>query len=172
MAPKSGRVAKPPVVLAGGLVEQFAVIERTVTFRGQGMVFTGDVAVGSVPRLALLRHRREILLVLCDRRWEPIAIGGGGATIRAVKSRAERMYQGVGRLWRPTDYTRAQARAVREREMKQPGYSCSVCRKPWYEVRQIITAGKPIVSLCDKCVREMHALLSPSDDTLNERADR
>ena len=63
----------------GGLVEQFAVLDRTVTFRGQGMVFNEGVAVGRVPRLALVRDRGEILLILCNHRWESIAIGGGGA---------------------------------------------------------------------------------------------
>jgi hypothetical protein len=164
MAAKSERVAKPPIVLMGGLVEQVAVLDRTVTFRGHGMVLSDGVDVGPVPRLALIRDRREILLILCTGSWKPISIGGGGSSVRVVKKRAERMYQGVSQLWRSTHYTRSQAKAVRQRQQQEPGARCSVCKKYWYEVRQMITAGKPVVSLCDECVRELHSLLQPRDE--------
>lgn len=130
MASKSDSIAKAPVLIAGGLVEQFAAVDRIVISRGRGLVFSEGVEVCRAPRLALVRDRCEILLIPCDRRWKYIAIGGSGATLRAVKMRAERMYQGVGKLWSPSHHTRTQARAVAQLEMKQPGYRCSICQEP------------------------------------------
>jgi hypothetical protein len=155
------RHSKPPILLGGGLVEQFAVCDQSIVFRGQRMVFSGGNEVGPVPKLALVRSHGEVLLVLCDQEWGCVAIGSTGVGIRAVKKRAERMYLGISRLWKKTGYTRTQARAILRR--RGLGDQCAVCRKRWYDVEQMVTAKA--VSICDHCVRDMYALLQEPGDS-------
>jgi len=46
---------KPPIVLEGCRIEQFAVRDRSMKFEGHGLLFRGDKEVGPVPRLAIGR---------------------------------------------------------------------------------------------------------------------
>ena len=114
-----------------------------------------------MPKLALVRSRGEVLLILCDHEWGVVAIGGGGLAIRAAKKRAERMYEGISRLWKKTGYTQSQARTILRR--RGPGDQCAVCKKLWHDVEHMITANT--VSICGNCVRDMHAMLPAGNET-------
>src|SRR5262249_4043551 len=80
----------------------------------------------------------------------------GAESVRDAKREAERIYPGISRLWVRTGYTKRQARKYRDRI--GPNLRCSVCRKKWYQVAQMITARKLVI--CDGCIRRLNALVS------------
>lgn len=153
------KVIKPPVVLTGCRVEQFAIRDRWMKFIGQGRLFSGDREVGPVPRLALARNRKEeVVLLHCDARWQVLGISGGHATLREAKSDAERFYSGISKQWIPTGYTKTQARRALDR---LPGpKKCSVCLRSSSEVETLVEFKKRKLAICDVCVRELYRLVS------------
>jgi hypothetical protein len=152
-------VTKPPVVLNGCRVEQFAIRDRSIKFRGQGLLFSGDREVGGVPRLALARDRHEeVVLLHCDARWQVLGISGGHATLREAKRAAERFYSGIAKRWMPTGYTKTQARRALDR-VGGPR-QCAVCLRPPHEVQAFVELKKRKLAICDACIRALYRLVS------------
>jgi hypothetical protein len=151
------RHRKPPVVLHGCRVEQFALRDRSIRFAGHGLLFSAGKEVGAVPRLALARDRSgEVMLFHCDYRWRVVGASGGWRTVREAKKRAERFYPGISRVWRSTGYTKAQT----ARQLDRTNRRCSVCAKFWFEVDKMVVTKKARFTLCDACIRQFYEVIS------------
>jgi hypothetical protein len=140
-------------------IEQFAVTEGSMRFRGHGLMFSGDREVGRVPRLALGRDRQlGVMLFHCDARWNVVGAEGGYPDLRSAKARAEHFYQGIAKAWIRTGYTKAQA----DRYLRRIGNNqkCSICSKPWFEVEALVEVPKRKLTFCEACIRELYARLS------------
>lgn len=158
-----GSSSKPPVVLDGFRVEQYAVRPRSIKFTGHGLLFRGDKEFGPVPRLALGRGRNgEVDLLHCSARWAVEFADGGYPTLREAKQRAERFYPGISKAWVRTGYTMRQARRALERS--GANQKCSICSKLWFEVEKMVEIKKAKLTICGTCVRELHALVSADSD--------
>ena len=157
MTKRSG--SKPPVAIHQCLVEQYAIRPRGLPFTGHGLLFSGGEEVGPVPRLALARERSgHVLLLFCDARWNSLGASGSYRTLRDAKRLAERFYPGISRAWIPTRYTKSQARRYIERT--GANQRCAVCRKPWFDVEQIVEIKRRKLVICGGCIRELYALVS------------
>jgi ClpX C4-type zinc finger len=159
---KPRKKSKPPVALEGCRVEQYAVRHRAMKFAGHGLLFRGDKEVGPVPRLALGRDRsNKVVLLHCDARWNVVGASGDYPNLRAAKKRAERFYPGISKAWVRTGYSRTDA----NRYWSGIGASqrCSVCARQWYDVERIVEIRKAKLSICDACIRELHAIVSLDD---------
>jgi hypothetical protein len=155
--------SKPPVVLVGCRVEQYAVRPRSVRFAGHGQLFRGGRELGPVPKLALGRSREgEVLLLLCNAQWTVEFASGGYSTLRAAKQRTERLYPGISKVWVRTGYTKRQARRALERS--GANQRCSICSKLWFEVEKMVEIRKAKLTICGTCVRELHALVSADNN--------
>jgi hypothetical protein len=124
------------------------------------LLFSGDREVGPVPRLALARDRTGVLLIHCDRRWNVIGFSGS-PTVRAAKANAERFYPGISKAWKPTGYSRAQAKRALAR--MGPDRRCAICRKFWYDVEKMVEVARVKLVLCNVCVRDLNAFLTEAD---------
>jgi hypothetical protein len=153
---------KPPIVLEGCWIEQFAVRNRSIKFEGHGLLFRGDKEVGPVPRLALGRGPdNSVTLLHCDARWNVVGSSGGHATLRTAKKRAERFYRGISEAWVRTGYTKAQANRHLKRVSGPP--KCSLCFRSSHDVQSIVEIKKRELAICDVCIRELHELISTDD---------
>ena len=156
------RAVKPPVVLEGCRIEQFAIRDRSMKFQGHRLLFRGDREVGPVPRLALGRDRdNTVRLLHCDARWNVVGASGGYENIRAAKERAERFYRGISKAWIRTGYTKTQANRLLNR-ISGLG-KCSLCSRPWYDVQSMVEIKTRKFAICDVCIRELHELISSND---------
>ena len=99
---------RPPRMLDGARVLEYAIIDASVQFTGKLHLFHGEERVGPVPGLAICRDPRmkELLLFHCDSEWN--VVGGQiwnapgqspVTTVEEVKSRAENYYAGVSSKW-------------------------------------------------------------------------
>jgi|KBSSwiStaDraftv2_1062776.scaffolds.fasta_scaffold1681823_1 ClpX C4-type zinc finger. len=157
------KVTKPPVLLNGCRVEQFAIRDRSIKFRGHGLLFSDDREVGPVPRLALARDKNEeVVLLHCDARWQVLGISGGHATVREAKRAAERFYTGISKRWIPTGYTKTDARHALDRVAGPK--KCAVCLRSPYDVDAMVEMKKRKLAICDECIRELYGLLSSASD--------
>jgi hypothetical protein len=148
---------KPPIVIDGCRVEHYAIRDRSMKYAGSGL-FSGGKEVGPVPRLAICRDRNGLCLLHCDSRWRSLGAAGGYSGVREAKQRAERIYPGISRAWNRTGYTKRQATNYLDRT--GGNLRCSVCRKKWYQVEQVVTVRR--LAICDGCIRELGDLLSPA----------
>ena len=163
------RNVKPPIVLEGSRIEQFAVRDRSMKFEGHGLLFRDDKEVGPVPRLALGRDSdNTVRLLHCDARWNVVASIGGYENLRAAKERAERFYPGISKAWVRTGYTKAQAKRVLDR-ISGPK-KCSLCSTSPHDVHSIVVIPKlKKFAICDVCIRELHELISSDGDVSSVR---
>jgi ClpX C4-type zinc finger len=154
---------KPPIVLDGCRIEQFAVLDRSMTFEGHGLLFRGDKMVGPVPRLALGRDPdNTVRLLHCDARWNVVGSSGGYEDVRTAKGRAERFYRGLSKAWVRTGYTKAQAN--RQMDRISGPKKCSLCSRSAHDVQSLVDIKKRKFAICDVCVRELHELITSNDD--------
>src|SRR5262245_15713489 len=152
------RIAKPPIVIDGCRIEQYAIRPRAIRFTGHRLMFRGGREVRSVPRLALGRDREgKISLLHCDGNWKTRFHSGGYDTLRDAKARAERLDPGISRHWRKTGYTARQAR----RHLFD-GPTCSLCSKRWFDVERMIEI-KSKLTICDECIVKLHAIITRPD---------
>lgn len=157
--PKSQR---PPVIIAGCRVDQFAVRDRSVRFKGHGLLFNEGKEVGPVPRLALGRATdNTVVLFHCDARWNVVGAMGYD-NVREAKQSAERFYPGISNRWARTEYTRRQANRILQQSGAQ--LRCSICKKLWHAVKQMVEIEKPRMALCDGCIRRLFGMIA-SDGT-------
>lgn len=159
------RRRKPPVVLHGCRVEQFALRDRSIRFAGHGLLFSAGKEVGAVPRLALARDRSgEVMLFHCDYRWRVVGASGGWRTVREAKKRAERFYPGISKAWVRTRYTKAQA----SRHLSRTGGNtkCSLCGKFWFDVQKMVVFKKVRFTLCDVCIRDLYVRVSAEGESV------
>jgi hypothetical protein len=155
----AGGFRKPPIVIDGCRIEQYAIRPRSIRFVGKGLLFRGGREVRSVPCLALGRDRDgRVILLHCDGRWRSRVNAGDYATVHEAKARAERFFPGISTHWRKTGYTARQAR----RHLFD-GPTCALCSKRWFDVDRIVVAGRAKIALCDECIAELQAMISGPD---------
>lgn len=155
---------KPPVVLDGCRIEQFALRDRSFRFSGHGLLSSRGKAVGPVPRLALGRDDRsgDVMVFLCDARWRVVGASGFWPTVREAKKRAERFYPGISRAWVRTGYTKGRAR--RQLDRMGANSRCSLCARFWFDVHKIVEVKTARFAICDVCVRELYELVAADDE--------
>ena len=155
--------SKPPVLLEGCRIEQYAVRHRSIKFAGHGLLFRDGKEVGPVPRLALGRdHNNKVVLLHCNARWNVLGVSPGYSSLRAAKKRAERFYVGISKSWTRTGYTKRQAQRLRDR--MGANRKCSICSKSLFEVEKILEVKKPKFAICDVCICELFALISKGEE--------
>jgi hypothetical protein len=154
------RAGKPPIVLYGCCVEQYAIRDRSIPFRRHRRLFADGKEVGPVPRLAVGRSLGTsitgLMVFHCDGRWNVVTADGPYPTLREARQEAERFYPGISAAWKRTGYTRAQA----NRQLARMGPTCSMCSTIWLNVEKKIVEVKKGVYLCDVCVRTLHEAMS------------
>src|SRR5262252_9120273 len=141
----AGRSRRPPIVIGGCRIEQYAIRPRSIRFTGDRIMFRNGREVRSMPRLALGRDRRgQLYVVHCDGRWRSRFCAGGYDTVREAKAHAERRYPGISRHWRRTGYTARQAH-----RLLWGGRRCTLCRKWWFDVEKMVEFPRRKVTICD-----------------------
>jgi hypothetical protein len=147
--------------LAGCKVEQYAIRTRAIRYSGRGSLYVDGEELGPVPRFAICRAKDGINLFPCDGRWKVLGCSGAWASVKEAKGHAERMYPGLSKVWVKTGFTNEQVR----KHLDEIGYNlkCSFCGKLWYEVQRIIITRKNNdVGICDRCARDVIALMNDS----------
>jgi len=99
---------RPPQILDGAQVLEYAVLDSSVHFTGTLHLYHGDKRVGPVSHLAICRNpdMKELLLFHCDKNWNVLGAQIWNApdrstvtSIEEVKHRAEKFYTGVSSKW-------------------------------------------------------------------------
>lgn len=150
---------KPPIVLHGCRIEQYAIRDRSIRFRGHRLLSVDGKEVGPVPRLALGRWRGKGLMVFhCDRRWNVVAGDGPYPSLREAKQGSERFYPGISTAWKRTGYSQTQF----NRYIARIGPTCSMCSKAWLDVEKMVEIKKRKLVFCDTCIRKLYECISPA----------
>jgi hypothetical protein len=153
---------KPPIVMHGCRVEQYAIRDRSMPFRGYGRLFVDGKEVGLVTRLAVGRSLAKritgLLLFHCDARWNVVASIGPFQSLRETKQEAERFYAGITSAWKQTGYSSTQV----ERQLARMGPKCSMCSRIWLDIEKMVEVKKRSIHLCDVCIRKLYECLSPT----------
>jgi hypothetical protein len=153
---------KPPIVLHGCRVEQYAIRDRSMPFRGYGRLFVDGKEIGPLPRLAIGRSLSKgikgLLLFHCDARWGAVAGIGPFSSLRETKQEAERFYAGIRSAWKRTGYSSTQV----ERQLTRMGPTCSMCSRIWLDIEKMVEVKKGSIHLCDICIRKLYECVSPA----------
>ena len=150
------KTVKPPPVLAGCRVIEYALRDRSVKYSGRSHLFYGGKEVGPVSRLAIGRDNERGALVLhCSRTWNVLGIARH-AGIKEAKRRAERIYPGLSAKWLKTGVSKRQAKAYLDKALK--GVECSFCGKRPDQIDQMVSKGN--ARICNVCVRDIAAMMS------------
>jgi hypothetical protein len=76
---------KPPPVLAGCRVTEYAVRDRSAKYSGRSNLFVSGKELGPVPRLAIVRdHQGKYLLLHCGRSWNLIGSAPAEAALLSL----------------------------------------------------------------------------------------
>lgn len=161
---------KPPPTLDCCRVLAYAIVDDSVRYTGQGMLFVGDQEVGPVPRLAICQDGESgrVFLFYCGHDWTTLA-SSGAISPEAAKNTAERMYAGVSALW--IDALVTEEEAAKHLDEIWSGWRCNFCgRRPIdFENPRFIT--KNGAWICDSCVRACYEVLQ-SDEQREAPSDR
>jgi hypothetical protein len=146
--------SRPPEFWASGPVIEYAILPRSVPFRGQGLHFVNGKGLGRVPRLALCRDivKKETVLAFCDHRWRIKGVSTHASTVEA-KRRAERMYPGSRSYWVDLKVSAERVASYLRRTWRNQ--DCLFCGKYPPQVDAMWTVGR--ARICSGCVREFHA---------------
>jgi hypothetical protein len=144
---------KPPPVLAGCRVTEYAVRDRSAKYSGRSNLFVEGKELGPVPRLAIVRdHQGKYLLLHCGRSWNVLGIAGG-RNLRRARLAAERTYPGISKRWVRTGVSKSQAEAYLKQVWK--GQECSFCGRRPDQVEQMVEGQGS--RICDFCIRARRA---------------
>ena len=150
----------PPPVIHSTRVLFYAFVDD-IAYRKWGALYSGDVLVEKVPRLAIcinLGKNIGPLLFHCDEEWN--VLGASGAeTVDEVKSRAEKNYPGVGSRWIDPHVTVEQALSHYDEETG--GWKCMFCGKRPFDVTGMV--GDPGKAICRGCVEEFYRAFQEPD---------
>jgi hypothetical protein len=143
--------AKPPPVLASARVLAYAILDGSVGFSGRSRVFVENRELGRVPRLVIAEalEGAGVVLLYCDDEWRVVAATRMRSPSHA-KTRAERTYPGVSRLWVDAGVSKADAVAYAEEESRD--FKCSFCGRRPDQVRNLLAQGD--ARICNFCVAE------------------
>jgi hypothetical protein len=90
-----------------------------------------------------------VVLIYCDDEWRVVAATRMRSPSHA-KTRAERTYPGVSRLWVDAGVSKADAVAYAEEESRD--FKCSFCGRRPDQVRNLLAQGD--ARICNFCVAE------------------
>jgi hypothetical protein len=135
---------RPPLVIGGTRVLEYASIRPPVVFSGRTNHFVNGVELGAVPRLVISQSLRgnEIQLNYCDESWDVLGCLSV-ASVTEAKQRAERNYPGVSRAWRKYRTSRRRALAYERKQWK--GHVCSFCGRIPPEFNSWVLNGKATI---------------------------
>jgi hypothetical protein len=151
-------------MLMGCRVTQYAIRDRSVTFRGRTNLYVDGKELRAVPRLAIGEGRTgECVLFHCGRTWK-VRGAESYATLSELKHSAERVYPGIRANWRQTNVTKRQAAAYRKRVWR--GLECSFCGRLPDEFERLF--GKRNARICDDCIRGFNRLLKTRSGRLTQ----
>jgi hypothetical protein len=141
--------SKPPLILDGAKVLEYAIVDGSVEYTGLGSIYVGGKLLGIVPKLTICQSykAKDYLLFHCNETWKVLGIAGY-ASIREAKRSAEKTYKGITSKWKiiakPNDFN------------NWPGNLepvCSFCRKSFYEIDQMFEGHDAYI--CNMCVSKM-----------------
>jgi hypothetical protein len=166
----SGPLVKrlPPAVIDQARLLAYACNDDDVVFTDRIELYVGDGTsamkrLGEVPNLAICSNyciADDILLFLCDERWEPQGVIAC-STVDEAKFKAERGYRGLASKWidspygdEDVDHFLRDVYAVDPRTQWWKSI-CSYCGRDDSETDEIIVG--PRASICRACAAELNA---------------
>ena len=152
---------KPPPVICGARVLEYALVAEPVRFTGNLQLYVGDALLGEVPRLAICESldAEELLLFHCDDDWHVLGIQawntarGSITSVHDVKTRAEKYYAGISSQWIAHGASVVDARAYQESMVGED--RCSFCSRTMYDVQSLV-GGKNGARICDFCITALN----------------
>lgn len=156
----------PPPIVDSAKMLYYAVNDDDVRFTDRIHLIVDGERLGEVPCLAICRnyHRPgDVLLLFCDSNWESKGVIAFDS-VEAAKAKAELGYQGIGRKWVDTAFSKEEVdRFLREEYEVDPATEwwkvcCSFCGKENSEVTSML-AGKD-ARICDECIKEFYRLIT------------
>jgi len=153
-------VPKPPALLDGARVLEYAVLDNSVRYSGHSSLFIDGKEVGPVPCLAIGQeaHEADVLLLHCSDDWEVVGVAVYPSVAEA-KNAAERIYPGTARRWVATQNTEEKVKSFDKQIWASK--QCSFCGRVAREVKQLITKNN--LSVCNFCIAELHELLQEDE---------
>jgi hypothetical protein len=153
---------KPPPVLSYSRVLHYVRIEKSMAYRGRTLLFVGGKEMGRVPCMAICEDNRKdgVLLFHCDRNWKGLGVSGHDS-VAAAKKKAEWIYPGLRKHWRPAHVTKLQARRYLEKNWGK--LFCGFCHRRPHELELLF--GKRSAHICGDCIEKFHARLHQSSAT-------
>lgn len=151
----------PPLIDCARVLH-YAVVDDSVRYTPKGRIFVGDVELGAVPRLAIVRNLVDdgILLLHCDEEWASLGVSGGGS-IEDVMAHANRRYEGLEGKWREARYSDAEfAKAFVDAYRDQ---RCSFCGRYHFQIDGMFVEGDRAM-ICGECVERLHSALADEAD--------
>jgi ClpX C4-type zinc finger protein len=146
---------KPPPALAYSRVLHYVRIDKSIAYRGRTLVTVDGRELGRVSCLAICDQQKgHILLFHCNRNWRVLGCSGHDS-VAAAKKKAEWIYPGLAKHWKPAHITKTQARKFLEKIWGK--MFCSFCGRRPHELAGLFGNRSPYI--CGDCVEKFHARL-------------
>jgi len=149
--------AVPPLISCARVLH-YAIVDASIRYTLKGKIFVGDVELGSVPRLAIVRSLvdDEVMLLHCDEEWTSLGCSGNGS-IEDVMAHANRRYEGLETKWRKAPYSEAEfAKAVADEYRDE---RCSFCGRYHFQIDALMVEGDRAM-ICGDCIERLHFALA------------
>jgi hypothetical protein len=147
--------------MATGPTTHWVVVPPSVPFRNDRSFWVGDKLLRRQPNLAICQDRlkHNVVLLFCDRRWEPVGVTTAGSVAEA-KQAAERYYPGLMLHWINAGVTERQGQRYMKQMRKE--YGCSFCGlAPAEHGGSQIESGS--ARICSSCIQRFHGDLAKSE---------
>lgn len=153
---------KPPPVLAGARVLEYAIVDDSLRFTGELQLYVDGTRLGAVPRLAIGENLddAELLLLHCDDSWNVLGVQAWNAvagsiveSVGDVKARAEKYYVGITEKWQTYGVSLEEAKAYQSANVGTQ--QCSFCGRTMHEVHMLLAAESG-ARICDLCIRKFY----------------
>lgn len=147
----------PPPILGSAKVLAFAIVDSTIKFVQNKLLYVDGKLLGPVPKLAICKFptESEVCLYFCDDDWSMLGFSVH-ESLEAAKRRAEKSYPGLLNRWRPYHH---KDEAAIDRRCLEP--FCTFCGKSFIETERMVQGKEAWI--CEGCVRAL------SDSLDNER---
>jgi hypothetical protein len=138
---KSERRTPPPIICTNDrFVVLYANLDKSIPHRPATVhLYVAGKELAWMPHVAIAEDAATgtFSLYVCDRKWKPIGIGGGCATLEEAAARADKLYPGVSTLWIEASFTDEDVERFREEQFGK--HRCVICRKRPDEVLSDVT---------------------------------
>jgi hypothetical protein len=148
----------PPPVIDSARVLAYAVVDD-IEYKKWGTLYSGDTLIEKVIGSNLGKDIGPMLFH-CDEEWNVLGVSGG-ATVTAVKDRAERNYPGVGSRWIDANVGIEEALAYYDEATE--GETCSFCGKRPFEVAGMVSSPNAGAAICRECVEDLYRVFQEPD---------